>query len=267
MTSENAIGITVTVGLTVSAFVILLLSDPVAQDPNYHQFSDVRTRWHIPNVWNVLSSIPFLLVGIRGLIQLREPNRLVIVRENRLAYTLFFTSVLLVSAGSAGYHLDPGNTTLVWDRLPMTVAFMALFSIAISETVSPHLGKWLLIPLLAFGVFSVGYWWFTESQGQGDLRWYAIVQFLPLLLIPTFILVYRSCFTHTSGYWLLLLAYIAAKLFEHHDGQIFSVSEGVISGHSIKHIVAAAGVYLLLNAFQHRDVDKAYRGPYCSVSD
>ena len=170
MTSKNAVGVTITIVWVVSAIVILLLSDPVAQDPSYHQFSDSRTLWHIPNFWNVLSNIPFSLVGIWGLIQLREPNQIVIVRENRLAYSLFSTSLLLVFAGSTYYHLDPGNATLVWDRLPMTVAFMALFSIAISETVSANLGKWLLIPLLAIGVFSVWYWWLTESQGHGDLR-------------------------------------------------------------------------------------------------
>lgn len=120
MTSKNAVGIPITIGWIVSAIVILLLSDPVAQDPGYHQFSDSRTLWHIPNFWNVLSNIPFSLVGIWGSIQLREPNQLVIVRENRLAYSLFSTSLLLVFAGSTYYHLDPGNATLVWDRLPMT---------------------------------------------------------------------------------------------------------------------------------------------------
>lgn len=249
-----------TIVLIVSAIVILLLSDPVAQDPKYHQFSDTRTLCYLPNFWNVLSNFPFSLVGIWGLIQLREPNQLVIVRENRLAYILFSASLLLVSAGSAYYHLDPGNGTLVWDRLPMTIAFMAMFSIAISETVSANLGKWLLLPLLAFGVFSVWYWWFTESQGHGDLRLYMIVQFLPMLLVPTFLLVYRTRFTHTSGYWLLLLAYCVAKLVEHYDGQIYAVSGGVISGHSIKHIVAAAGVYMLLNSFRHREADQLYHG-------
>ncbi len=255
VTTQNAVGITVTIVGIVGAIVILLLLDPVAQDPRYHQFSDSRTLWHTPNFLNVLSNIPFALVGIWGLIQLRESSQLKIVRENRLAYKLFSISLLLVFVGSTWYHLDPGNATLVWDRLPMAVGFMALFSIVISEFVSARLGKSLLMPLLVFGLFSVCYWWLTETRGQGDLRWYLIVQFLPMLLIPTFMVVYRSQFTHTSGYWLLLLAYIAAKFFEHYDGQTYSLSGGVISGHSIKHIVAATGVYMLLRSFELRGDD------------
>ena len=36
--------------------------------------------------------------------------------------------------------------------------------------------------------------------------------------------------------------YVAAKLLEHFDGQIFATLS-VISGHSLKHVAAAIGVY------------------------
>ncbi len=147
MTTQNAVAIPITIGCIVGAIVILLFLDPVAQDPRYHQFSDSRTLWHTPNFWNVLSNIPFSLVGIWGLFQLRESNQLLIARENRLAYYLFSISLLLVFAGSSYYHLNPGNVTLVWDRLAMSVGIVALFSIVISEFVSARFGKWLLIPL------------------------------------------------------------------------------------------------------------------------
>ncbi|NND90866.1 MAG: alkaline phytoceramidase [Granulosicoccus sp.] len=241
-----------TVICVIGAIVILVLLEPIAQDPTYHRFSDSRTFWHTLNCWNVLSNIPFLLTGGWGLLQLRRSNRLQIAHENRLAYWLFFAGVLLVSAGSSYYHVDPGNESLVWDRLPMTIGFMALFSIIISEFVSARLGKRLLLPLLVFGCFSVFYWWFTESMGQGDLRLYLIVQFLPMLLAPIIMVVYRSRFTHTSGYWLLFLAYIAAKVLEYYDGAVYSLTGNVISGHSLKHIVAASGVFLLLRSYQLR---------------
>ena len=35
------------------------------------------------------------------------------------AYYIFFTDILLVAFGSAWYHYNPNNTSLVWDRQAM----------------------------------------------------------------------------------------------------------------------------------------------------
>ncbi len=115
------------------------------------------------------------------------------------------------------------------------------------------MGKALLYPLLIVGIASVFYWEHTEIKGAGDLRLYALVQFLPMLIIPVILLLFRPRFTLVSGYWWLLLAYLLAKVFEHFDAQIFSALS-FISGHSIKHIAAAIGVYLLLFSYEKRAV-------------
>ena len=206
----------------------------------------------MPNFWNVVTNVPFAIVGLLGLYKLRLPGKLGFLHENSTAYTLLFFGTFLVGFGSGYYHLSPDNQTLVWDRLPMTIAFMALFSIIISEFISLRSGKALLLPLILAGILSVLYWHFSEIRGEGDLRFYALVQFYPMLAIAIMLVFFRSCCTHVYAYWWLLLAYVVAKLFEHFDAEVFDVL-GFISGHSLKHLTAALGMYVLLVFYQKRN--------------
>jgi len=43
-----------------------------------------------------------------------------------------------------------------------------------------------------------------------------------------------------------------AKLAEHFDVKIYKLTSGIISGHTLKHILAAIGLYLLILYFQKR---------------
>jgi hypothetical protein len=168
-----------------------------------------------------------------------------------MAYVLFFSGLALIALGSAYYHLAPQNQTLVWDRLAMSIAFMALFGMVWGEFINGRVGR-VLWPLLTLaGIGAVLYWYITEIGGRGDLRYYVLVQFLPMLIIPVILLCFRSLFTHVSAYWWLLATYSAAKLFEHFDVGIYQVT-GIISGHTLKHIAAALGTYILLVSYQKR---------------
>ena len=238
--------------ISMSAALVVFSLEPIAQDISYHNFKDQRTFFEIPNFWNVVSNIPFLLVGITGIYHLFYSQKIKFITDLKIAYVLLFISVSVVAVGSSYYHLWPANSTLFWDRLPMTVAFMSLFSIIIGEFISIKLGKILLWPLIVFGAYSVFYWHITESDGAGDLRLYILVQFLPVLLIPLILLFFKPVFTNISGYWLLLLAYIVAKLLEHFDSQVYDALL-FMSGHSIKHIIAALGLYLLLISYNNRE--------------
>ena len=93
---------------------------PIAQNQAYHDFADRGQFLGIPNLFAVISNIPFLLVGIAGLRYCRSS----LLLSYRLAWVIFFAGVAIISAGSAWYHLNPNNDTLVWDRLPMTIAFI-----------------------------------------------------------------------------------------------------------------------------------------------
>ena len=235
-----------------AAFIVVLIvvlvaaiwwwCGPIAQDTNDHLFADAVSKWGINNFWNVVSNVPFLWVGLMGLWSLYR-RKLRVAADYRVFYWVFFTGVLMVGLGSSWYHLNPNNQTLVWDRLPMTVAFMAFFSVILAEHVNAKLGKRLLWPLVLFGLFSIIYWQYTESIGAGDLRLYGLVQFLPLLLVPVIFVVYPKKFTHNHLLWWFLGMYVVAKLLEYFDEPIFT-GLVVISGHSLKHLAAALGLYL-----------------------
>ena len=233
------------------AIIALGVYGPIPQSPSYHNFADKRTIWGMPNFFDVISNLPFVLVGLLGLYESLGSKTITLVNENRTSYIVFFIGVALVGVGSGYYHLAPSNESLVWDRIPMTIAIMALVSIVISEFVSIRLGAILLIPLVAVGILSVLYWYWTETTGNGDLRPCVLVQFLPMIVIPIILVCFNSAYTKMSGYWLLLSAYVIAKIFEHFDREIFALS-GVVSGHTLKHLAAAVGIYLLLVLFRRR---------------
>jgi hypothetical protein len=138
----------------------------------------------------------------------------------------------------------------------MTIAFMSLVAIIVGEHVSVKLGRRLLWPLLAIGATSVFYWDYSESQGAGDLRLYGLVQFLPILLLPAILLMYRSVFDRTAFIWAVFLLYVLAKVFEQLDATLFSAGE-VISGHSIKHVCAALGPIVLIYGGANRRLRQA----------
>ena len=241
-------GMTILSLLTIALMVFL---DPIPQSAGYHRFADTRALWGMPNASNILSNLGFILVGVLGLADLRHASPDRYLPGARAAYFLLFASTLLVGLGSGYYHWRPDNSTLIWDRLPMAVAFMALFSIILAEYVSEPLGRRMLWPAIVLGAAAVLYWAFTESQQRGDLRPYALIQFLPMIIIPVVLITLPGTFTHARGYWLLLFCYGLAKVAELLDTPIHNAL-GVAGGHALKHLLAALGVFLLLRAYRQR---------------
>jgi len=225
------------------------LTPPIPQDPGYHLFADSRTIAGIPNAWNVLSNIPFLLVGLLGLLYVGRHRGS--IPGLAAAYAIFFAGIALTAFGSGYYHLAPHNASLVFDRLPMTIGFAGLFALVIGEFVSLPAGRRILLPLLLIGTGSVIYWAATESRGVGDLRPYAVVQFLPMLLTPIILIIYRAERRLAGYFWLLLLFYGLAKIAEFLDAEVFAVARA-FSGHSLKHILAALSPAVLLLALDSR---------------
>src|SRR5262249_53575516 len=214
----------------------LLLLPPITQDQSYHQFADQRTIIGIPNFWNVVSNLPFLAVGAAGLRRFRDHP----------APARFFLGVFLTGIGSSYYHWNPNDDTLFWDRLPMTFAFAAILALAVEERINAKAGAVLLWPALAVGLVSLLLWRWT-----GDLRLYFWVQFFPGLAIVLLFLLYPSKFTGTS-YWMAAgVLYAVAKVLEFIDEGIYSVGN-LLSGHTLKHLAAAAGCFAILRYFQTR---------------
>lgn len=238
---KSRCAILILVSLAITA--LLLLAGPMAQDPHYHQFANDKHIAGIDNFWNVISNLPFVLVGLFGLSRVTYLAQ----AESRTPYVVLCVGVALVGFGSAYYHYAPTNATLLWDRLPMTVAFMALFYLLLQERVLSTPKPYLLWLLVAVGVGSALYWSWSETQGRGDLRPYVLVQFLPLILIPLILLLFKRQYLDGR---LLLAAfgwYALAKVLEHFDEQIYA-TVSVMSGHPLKHVAAAVAVLCIIQA-------------------
>jgi len=240
------------ISIALSLFAALFFMTPIAQDQAYHQFSDANTLFSIPNFWNVVSNLPFIIIGALGLTLLAKGTPKGGLSELRTAYITFFIGLIMTGIGSSYYHWNPNNASLVWDRLPMTISFMAFFTVVLGENISLTFAKRLFYPLLAIGIFTVVYWIMTESSGAGDLRPYILVQFLPVIMIPLILWLYPSPFGGQRYIVLVLLAYVLAKLMEHYDHQVHEMLQGIMSGHAIKHVVAALGTYFFYLALKKR---------------
>ncbi len=230
------------------AIIGVFFLPPISQDPGYHNFADNRTIFGIPNFWNVLSNLPFLILGVIGLITFIRTK----LSMSSLAVFTLFIGVAAIGLGSGYYHWNPSNATLVWDRIPMTITFMSFFSIIISRYVNPRLGFILLLPLIAIGIISVLTWYFSELNGKGDLRLYALVQFLPMLAIPLIVFIYPSPRIFRIEIGATILLYAIAKFFESRDVHVFTAGE-VLSGHTIKHLFAAAAVFYILQTVKRTE--------------
>jgi hypothetical protein len=237
--------------------VVLFAGPPLPQPPDYHAFADQRTLLGIPHCLNVVSNLPFLVVGLLGLYEVLRrdmvgPGQPFLTAAERWPYALFFLSIGLTGVGSAYYHLDPTNARLTWDRLPMALAFMALFDAILGERLGVSVGRWLLLPLLLLAVGSTLYWHASEQLGHGDLRPYYMVQFYPLLAIPLLVLLFPPRNTRTAVLFVALGWYVLAKVLEYPlDRPIYQMF-GVVSGHTLKHLSAACGAYAILRMVQLR---------------
>lgn len=231
-----------------------LYSHPaLPQDLHYHAFADQRLLFGVPHCLNVISNLPFLFVGVIGFGFLNsERGRAAFVEpDERRAYFLFSLGIAGTAFGSAYYHLDPTNDRLLWDRLPMSVAFMALFAAVIGERINARAGRVMLFPLVMLGLASVLYWHETEKTGAGDLRPYYLVQFFPMLALPLVLLLFPARYTRSADLWAALALYVLAKVVEIYDGEILGIL-GEVSGHTIKHLLAAAGAYMIVHMVMRR---------------
>ncbi len=241
--------------------IIAPLLPAIPQPMSYHQFADQRPWLGIPNFGDVVSNLPFAIVGIWGLIFLLRPsaqNHFADPRQ-RWIYRLMFAGLLLTAVGSAYYHLAPGNARLVWDRLPIMIVFMALVDAVIAERVSVNVSLWLLPALLAIGGGSVLEWRASELHGHGDLRFYAAVQVYAILVLLLALLLPPK-YTRGSDFAAVVGLYILAKILETADRQIFAVGH-IVSGHTLKHLAAATAGYWILRMLQKREKKKEAPSP------
>jgi hypothetical protein len=225
---------------------------PIPQPLEYHRFADTRTFFGVPNAFDVLSNIPFAIVGLAGLVVVFRSDRAGLRSPwERWAYAVLFIGVTLTAFGSSYYHLAPDNDRLVWDRLPMAIGFMGLLTAIVAERVGVSVARILLVPLLVIGCASVVYWHWTETRGAGDLRFYLLVQFGSLIVVVLLLVLYEARSPGTPYLVAGLAAYAAAKGLESADRVVFEAGH-IVSGHTLKHLAAAGGVACIVAMLRAR---------------
>jgi hypothetical protein len=99
---------------------------------------------------------------------------------------------------------------------------------------------------LAVGLLSLVVW-----RTTGDLRSYVWVQFFPCLVLPLLFWLTPARYTRTRDWVIAAGLYAVAKVFEFTDALVYSAG-GLMSGHTLKHLIAAAACFMILRHFQKR---------------
>lgn len=236
---------------------VAIFAPPVAQPVHQHAFADPRGWGQIPCALNVLSNLPFALWGAAGLgllarrRALASPVTPVNIAQGRLA-VLFFTGLLLTAAASGIYHWRPDDAGLVMDRLGMVVAFAGLLGLAGADRASPRAGVLLAVAVLLLGPLSVWTW-----SATGNVLPWVLVQFGGMLLVLAL-----ACLKPLPGalavrWGVVIMIYAAAKLFEMADQAVYSATSQLISGHSLKHVVASCAAWPVVAALMTRHKSRA----------
>ena len=224
--------------------VAALIHGPITQPINYHQFADQQTILGIPHFADVLSNLGFALVALWGWFQLKASGQHPAISHGWAGYRLFLLGLFLTAFGSAYYHLDPDNIGLFWDRLPIALACAGLLAGVWGDTQRKQSAP-LAAALAVFGIASVIWWYVTELGGTGDLRPYLLLQGLPIILIPLWQWLSGQAKADRWAFGGALLLYVFAKFTEQYDHEIAALL-GILTGHTLKHILATAAAALIV---------------------
>lgn len=230
--------------LSVSFLILIcsLILPRYPDSPSTNLLADQRCLMHIENFMNVFSNLLFLFFGLWGLffhLKLKKPLDL-----QRLCWMIFFIAIICLTFGSMYYHLRPNNDRLVWDRIPLVLSLISLFSaLLIERTGSSWIMRFTFPFLMILGIISVVYWWGTERVGEGNIKFYLFIQYYMIIILPLLCLFYPK--KGDKYIYISLVLYGIAKIFELQDSKIFVFTQGIISGHTLKHFICALGVYFV----------------------
>mgnify|MGYP001164657301 FL=1 len=231
----------------------LIAHGPIGQPADYHAFADHADFMGIAHASDVLSNLGFALIGLWGILKLWPQRHHPGILPGSIGYAIFLVGLILTALGSSYYHLAPDNARLLWDRLPIALACAGLLAGAWAETTLPPGRVVFATTLLAvFSIASVFWWYFTELNGQGDLRPYLLLQILPIVLIPLWQAIHGTATEDRLWFGAAFLLYIFAKLAEVNDHALLAITNMMISGHTLKHLLAAAAAAALVHRLIQR---------------
>ena len=221
------------------AAVLLLLYlaiGPLRQTSAYHQFVDVRVWCGVPRFGDVLSNGVILLSGLFAASLFAAARHDSPAGKTDRIFIVFIIGVVGTAVGSSFYHWAPSDARLVWDRLPMTLVLQASLALVIATRFGTALGEKFLYVLLPLGVLSV-MWWAV----RGDLLPYLVIRVGAGLCV---IVVLLRGFAWRADRWFVVALALDPVLtwFEHHDSDVFWWTQQLVSGHTVKHVLAGVAL-------------------------
>ena len=209
---------------------------PLRQTTAYHQFVDVRVWCGVPRVGDVLSNGAILFSGLFAAYLLATARRCASVEKTDRIFVVFLIGVIGTALGSSFYHWAPSDARLVWDRLPMTIVLQASLALVMANRFGTALGEKFLCVLLPLGVLSV-VWWATF----GDLLPYLVVRVGAGVCVMVVLL--RGFAWRTDRWFVVALALDPMLTwFERHDSDVFWWTQQLVSGHTVKHVLAGTAL-------------------------
>ncbi|CAN7068530.1 unnamed protein product, partial [Brassica rapa subsp. trilocularis] len=241
------------VGSLLICWLILMFFTPKVplHSFRHHVFADKRNFMAgVPNTLNVMTNFPFLIIGVLGFVLCLGGSFFNISLKGEIwGWTLFYASVSSLAFGSAYYHLKPDDNRIVWDTLPILIAYSSLFSSFLVERAGERVGLSCLVLLLFISVFSVAY-----ARVFNDLRLCLTFQLIPCLVIPVMTVLLPPKYTH-SRFWLLATAaHAVSKIEGLADSKIYNFNGYTISGHSLGHLCSALAMVLLTVMLLYRSI-------------
>ena len=242
---------TVLLGVVLALLTAAIFGPFVAQPGHLHGFVDQRSWWGIACAMDVLSNLPFALLGLMGLVCLFSHRRQIPWTQRGLA-TLFFIGLTVTAAASSWYHSQADDAGLAIDRLGMVVAFAGLLGLAAADRISPRAGVALGLAVLVLGPLSVWVWF-----ALGNVLAWAALQFgsMALVLWLAWVKPIPGALAVRWG-WVIVI-YAIAKIFEQADEAVYALSSQLVSGHSIKHVVASFAALPIISAIVGLGKDRA----------
>ncbi|KAG5045047.1 hypothetical protein JHK86_014453 [Glycine max] len=238
-------------GATFLCCMCLIFFTPrIPRSPKHHQFVDMRNLLGVANTLNVMTNFPFLVVGVLGLVLALEGGVFNISSQGEVwTWALFYAGIAGVAFGSAYYHLKPDDHRVLWDTLPMMVAFSSLLSSLVVERLGQRIGLCCMFALNLAAFLCVVY-----ERIYNDIRFCMMFQLTLPLAIPVIAVLYRSKYTH-SRYWFISTGiYLLAKFEGATDRKLYHVNNYIISGHSLEHLCLALIPILLSVMLIHREL-------------
>lgn len=233
--------------LGLAAFLLALacLGPVLPASAHQHDFADQRVLWGIPCALDVLSNLPFAAAGVWGLWLLRRAGPRAIDATSGACANLFFAGLVCTAAGSSLYHVLPNDASLLWDRLGMVLPFAGLLGLAAAGRASGRAGWAAAGAVLLAGAAAVPWWART-----GNLMPWAVVQIGGMLVVIVLALLPRRAGTLGVHLGAVIAMYALAKLFEAADHAVFDATAQWVSGHSLKHVLAAGAAWPVLMAVE-----------------